>query len=350
MIDWLTASVPYIHHSPVQGGAIMGVDADGEVRWKRDRFVECEGSFSAHAVVQTHYPSDHAYSLAKRTGIHRGLRVSGNPSKFLQGHNLFGSDDLRTLAPLFFRAVCKAAGLAVDDMTMERWRAGDFRIDRVDVAYMLDVGDRFTVRDTLCALAHQSTVVNRGRGHVQAGTVSWGKRSSRRAVIKFYDKEAEITGPKKHQLPENIPHRDDLLAFAVGKVRAEVEFHSVLLEAAGLRDGAHWGRDTASSRWSQVMQSLNITGQIPLTPQRMKDLPSHLRGTYALWESGRDVRGHLARPTYYRHRKQLLCVGIDIAQPYRDDYAPKVVSLQKVIQPTPAEPPCWAYGTELLAA
>ena len=98
------------------------------------------------------------------------------------------------------------------------------------------------------------------------------------------------------------------------------------------------------------MESLNITGQVPLTPQRMKDLPSHLRGTYALWESGRDVRAHLARPTYYRHRKQLLAVGIDIAQPFRDDYAPKVVSLQKVIQPTPAAPPRWAYGTDLLAA
>lgn len=350
MIDWITATVPYVHEHLINGGAVMKVDSDGTLTWQREMYQQIEGSFSSSAVIVTHWPSDYYHRLCAREGIQRWVRISGNPSKFVQGHNLFGSENLPALAPLFFRAVCLAAGLTVDDVTWQRWLGGDFRLDRVDVAYMLDVGDRFAVRDTLCALAHQATVTNRGRGTHQTGTVSWGRRSSRLSVIKCYDKEAEITGPKKHQLPENIPHREDLLAYAVGKVRVEVEFHSHLLEQAGLRDGANWHADTASLRWSQAMQALHIAGQVPLTPQRLQQLPPNLRGTYALWESGRDVRAHLTKPTYYRHRKQLLAVGIDISQPYRDDYEPRVVSLQKVLQPVPSPAPRWAHGTPLLAA
>lgn len=350
MIDWITATVPYLHTDLISGGVVMKVDANGEAIWQREQYQQAEGSFSAGSVLRTHWPSDYYWRLCAREGQQRWLRISGNPAKFLQGHNLFGSENLPAIAPAFFFAVCAASGLNVDEVTRQRWLAGDYRLDRVDVAYMLDVGDRFGVRDTLCALAHQATVTNRGRGTHQAGTVSWGCRSSRNSVIKCYDKETELLAGKKHALPENIPHRDDLLAYTVGKLRVEVEFHSHLLEKAGLREGANWHADTASLRWSQAMESLHIAGQVPLTPQRLQDLPPNLRGTYALWESGRDVRGHLTKRTYYRHRKQLLAVGIDISQPYRDDYEPRVISLQKVLHPTPAPVPQWALGTPLLAA
>lgn len=350
MIDWITATVPYRHNQLINGGAIMKVDSDGALTWQREMYRQTEGSFSSSAVIVTHWPSDYYHRLCAREGVQRWVRISGNPSKFLQGHNLFGSENLPALAPLFFRSVCDAAGLIVDPFTFQRWQAGDYRLDRVDVAYMLDVGDRFGVRDTLCALAHQATVTNRGRGTMQAGSVSWGRRSGRLSVIKAYDKEAELLAGKKHQLPENIPHRDELLAYTVGKVRVEVELHSKLLEKSDLRNGANWHADTASLRWSQAMESLHIAGQVPLTPQRLQELPPKLRGTYALWESGRDVRGHLTKPTFYRHRRQMLAFGIDIAQPYHEGYEPRVVSLQKVLQPVPSRPPRWAYGTPLLAA
>lgn len=353
MIDWITAKVPMLHEHPVYGGAILAFDEDGVMKWKRESFRQLEGSFEATAVCQTHF-SRFAKHRTDEAGhyVHplREIWISGNPSKFLQGHNLFGSDNLPAIAPVFFRAVIEAAGLQVDAVTFQRWLDGDYEIDRVDVAYMLDVGGPAEVRDCLAALAHQATYANRGRGLMQSGTVQWGKRSARNTVVKAYDKYAEITGPKKHQFPEALPHRGDLYDFAIGKLRVEVELHSRQLDKLDLRMGRCWHADTANLQWGYAMERLNLSGQMPLTPDLLKNLPKKLQKTYMQWETGRDLRAWMSDKTFRRHRKELLGYGIDIGQVYAEGYKPRVISLQQVLRPVPARTPAWAYGTPLLAA
>lgn len=323
------------------------------MRWKRDSFRQLEGSFESSSVCQTYFRND-TQARAAVDGCAPMLRevwISGNPAKFLQGHNLFGSDNLPAIAPVFFAAVLAACGVDVDDVAYQRWLCGEYELDRVDVAYMLDVGGPSEVRDVLAALAHQSSYVNRGRGVMQSGTVTWGKRTSRQTVVKAYDKYAEISAAgKKHELPEAIPNRRDLYDFALGKVRVEVEFHAKHLTSAGLRTGAQWHSDTASIQWGYAMDKLNISGQMPLTPDLLKVLPKKLQRTYMQWETGRDLRAWMSAATFKRHRRELLGYGIDIGQVYCADYKPRVVSLQKVLQPVPAPTPAWARGTSLLAA
>jgi hypothetical protein len=67
MIDWGLVLFPIIHH-PINSGEVFSVDPDGEVEWRSPKRVQA-----------TH------------------LWVNGNPSKFLQGHNVFGSDDIVAL-------------------------------------------------------------------------------------------------------------------------------------------------------------------------------------------------------------------------------------------------------------
>ncbi|HEY0916041.1 MAG TPA: phage/plasmid replication protein, II/X family [Solimonas sp.] len=354
MIDWITAKVPMVHRQPIFGGAVLAFDEDGCMKWKRESFRQLEGSFESTAVCQTHFRNDTAHRDAEATGYMHPLRevwISGNPSKFLQGHNLFGPDNLPALAPLFFRAVLEALGMYVDDVTYQRWQAGDYELDRVDVAYMLDVGGPAEVRDCLAALAHQATYANRGRGVLQAGTVQWGKRTARNTVVKAYDKYTEIAAAgKKRQLPETLPHRGDLYDFAVGKLRVEVEFHSRQLNKLNLRQGRFWHADTANIQWGYAMERLNISGQMPATSALLKALPRRLQRTYMQWESGRDLRAWMSSATFKRHRKDLLGHGVDIAQPFNADHKPRVISLQRVLQPVPALTPACAYGTSLLAA
>lgn len=346
MIDWITAKVPIVHPAPIYGGAVLAFDEDGVCKWKRDSFRQLEGSFESSAVCQTYYENNtQAHHQMLRT-----IWISGNPAKFLQGHNLFGPENLPALAPLFFQRVLEAAGVPVSELDVARWESGDYELDRVDVACMLDVGGPQEVRDCLSALAHQSTYINRGRGLVQAGTVSWGKRSGRNTVVKAYDKSAELQGGKRHGLPDAIPHRDALLDYAAGKVRLEVEFHSRALDKLGLRSGRHWHADTASLQWSYAMEKMNLSGQMPLTPDLLKVLPRKLQKTYMQWETGRDLRGWMTAATFKRHRKELLPYGIDIGQTYDAAVRPRVVSLQRVLQPIPAPAPTWARGTPLLAA
>lgn len=387
MIDWITAVVPFVHMDRIFGGAVAGFDDAGRIKWKRESFRQLEGSFEATSVCQTHFRTnrDYAYAMAARDQARqrqearavtddfgsvftvsdqrpwestlvvepfREVWISGNPAKFLQGHNLFGTENLPALAPLYFRAVLEAAGHVVDEVSFRRWLDGDYELARVDVAYMLDVGGPAEVRDCLAALAHQATYAKRGRGVLQAGTVSWGKRDSRQTVVKAYDKHGEITGAKSHQLPEGLPHRGDLYGFSIGKLRVEVELHARHLEKLNLRDGRQWHADTAGTQWSDAMARLNLSGQMPMTPEVLKNLPRKLKKTYMMWESGRDLRSeeYMSGATFRRHRNELLGYDIDIAQPYNAEHKPRVISLQQVLRPVPARTPAWAYGTPLLAA
>lgn len=351
MIDWITAKIPFRHDEPIFGGTVMCFDKDGAEKWHKESFRELKGSWESTSVIKTFFRSDRAARAGDRDGDFREIWISGNPAKFLQGHNLFGSDNLTALAPLYFRSVLEACGLVVDDFTFRRWVCGEWELDRVDVAMMLDVGGPQEVRDVLSALAHQSTYVNRGRGLINAGTITWGKRGSRQTVIKAYDKHGEaVAGPKSHRIPEGIPERDALCDYCTGKVRVEVEFHSKALAALALRKGSGWHTDTAAIQWENAMSRLNISGQIPLTPDVLKALPRKLQNTYMKWETGRDLRGWMSPSSYKRHRKELLAYGIDIGQTFNSDREPRVVSLQKVLHPVPVSAPQWARGTSLLAA
>ena len=42
------------------------------------------------------------------------IYVSGNPAKWLQGHNIFGTDDLLLLMKRFFYSLCQIEGLGLD--------------------------------------------------------------------------------------------------------------------------------------------------------------------------------------------------------------------------------------------
>ena len=53
--------------------------------------------------------------------------------------------------------------------------------------------------------------------------------------------------------------------------------------------------------------------QIALTTDWLMDFPQRLRSTYTLWQIEEDLRSTLPKATYYRHRKELLPYGIDIA-------------------------------------
>ena len=81
MIDWVTARLRCTHDSSkLFGGLVVSMNAKGEVEWQTEKRVVVEGSYSKYITVRSH-----------TDGV---IEVSGNPAKFLQGHNVFGSDDL----------------------------------------------------------------------------------------------------------------------------------------------------------------------------------------------------------------------------------------------------------------
>ena len=56
------------------------------------------------------------------------LQISGNPSKFLQGHNVFGSDDVVALMSDVFDIVCQRFELQPTEQELCDVRSGNYEL------------------------------------------------------------------------------------------------------------------------------------------------------------------------------------------------------------------------------
>ena len=88
MIDWVSAKI-ICNHDPdkLSNGIIASLDRDGNTEWLSNKKTMVEGSYSTNIQIQ---------SLTDTQ-----IYISGNPTKFLQGHNLFGSNDLVSIMGKF---------------------------------------------------------------------------------------------------------------------------------------------------------------------------------------------------------------------------------------------------------
>lgn len=332
MIDWVTATLPFSSEQKFAGGFVRSIDADGLVQWQTEKRLPVVGSHEANFHI-----------VSKGEGF---INISGNPSKFLQGHNLFGSDDLISLVVETMKRICKALDVPVALNDYIAWREGNYILQRVDIAYMYSLESRANVRAWLRAAEYQSKS-RHGRPISKGGTVYWGKHS-RRWAMKAYGKADEITSTKDHRLPQTIPKSDLLLDFAEDKLRLELVLRSMQLKDLSPLDTArHWTCDTPAKLHARFLETIDMSNQFTLTETHIQDLPARLVAVYKLWKNGEDLRAMYPKNTFYRYRRQLLEHDIDIAvvQPKASD---NVVQLIRALRPQAvALVPDWAKGTEL---
>lgn len=301
-VDWISAfcesrGFASCGYRPYDTGRVLLLGRDGELERETSRGLVLEGSYDSRLLVQS------------RTGA--DLYLSGNPVKFIQGHNLFGpSDPVR----LFFDAgweVRKAIGLFPSAQT---WQANDFvgpRFTRIDLTRSFRFPTAGAARSWLrdCAASARS----RHKGGVATdGTVYFGK-GSERWTLKAYHKGDEVHAPGKgHRVPDELPHREKLLEWAQGVVRFEVTIRSKELEKLDLTRWdplAVWQLYFDKITWNQNAQMVE--------PDMLEvELPVRLQGVLALWRDGADLRRRMTTRTFYRVRAELLkSVGVDVASP-----------------------------------
>ena len=122
MIDWITAVINCDHDpSKLMAGMVMSFDINGQPEWVVNKNVSVEGSHSTKIQIKSHTDSQ--------------IWISGNPVKFLQGHNIFGTDDLTYLMGRFFDALLghEELGLSPTDVQYEAIQAGHYFLKRVDI-------------------------------------------------------------------------------------------------------------------------------------------------------------------------------------------------------------------------
>jgi len=344
MIDWISARVPCFHPVPLDGGRVMKLSPDGAIEWEVASRLEVEGSHSTNLLLRT--------CGVDPDGCGVILELSGNPTKWMQGHNLFGG----FLAPgplvelLMYRLCEVLPGLQPTDLDLRRWRDGHVELLRVDVNRMFALDRPSHVRAWLRAAEHSAYLKHRGKGTLtRDGTLYFGKHS-RRWAAKFYAKGDELDAGKDHALPKTIEAEDAawLSAWAGDKLRFEVVLRAMELKERGLRWVFDWSDTTGAEILNGIAKGIQMSDQRALPTTAIQDLPVRLVAVYHLWQEGHDIRAMYPSRTFYRYRRQLLPYGIDIAirQPHED--RSNVVPLVRVLEAVPASLPDWVYGTSLL--
>ncbi|EFN2497925.1 hypothetical protein HJC44_002765 [Escherichia coli] len=218
MIDWFTGILPCIHR-PLPAGSVVSVDADGAVEWETVKRLTVRGSYESTMKVRS------VGSDGEGRATH--LYIDGNPSKFLQGHSVIGSDDLQGLVLTAYARILALLHIPHDLSSYRQVMAGQFKISRIDINYMYSLSTLENVRAWLYA-AEFKAKTRHGRACGKGGTVYLGK-NSRRWSLKFYSKYDEHTSGKKgHQMADEFV-KAGLLDWSKGKLRIELTLRTTEL-------------------------------------------------------------------------------------------------------------------------
>lgn len=349
MIDWLTFTAPLEHdqsdRGPFYAGEILSTQPDPTspdgfgLQWAVQKRKSIEGSYSKTITVQSTQ-----FRSIDGSHVSPGICISGNPAKWFQGHNIFGSDDLPGLVREMLDRVCRSVGLVPSASDRALWDAGYIQLGRADVTRSWDFGSLPRVRNGLRSLDATATYKHRGRGHFKGDSLTFGK-GSRRYSVTLYAKGAEIK-VRGHELPMDLA-ASSLPAFADGLLRAEVRLLSMQLKKLSLDYVCLWGENTSKELHQRFMAGIDVADNTMLDSSVLDGLSGRLQLAYQAWKDGHDMRLMLSRPTFYRYRMELLKHGVDIAvkQERPGPDMSNVVPLRVVLNASSVDVPDWAVGT-----
>jgi II/X family phage/plasmid replication protein len=330
MIDWITAIIPCHHDEKIYGGSIASVDLDGVIEWRVEKKQQIRGT--------------HESSLLIKSLDNGQLLLDGNLAKWLQGHNMFGSNNLIALVEAVMHKLVGILRLKPSENDLNAWAEGLYQLKRVDCTAMWELPRRSDIRAWLRAAEMQSKS-RHGRPVTTGGTLYFGK-NSRRWSVKFYAKGDEIAA-KGHKLSYEIEQRDNLIDWADNKLRGELTLRSIQLKEKQLSVAVQWTESTPIEQLISYIGTLNMSEQFNITPVDLDGLPARLIAVYKLWKEGEDLRAMYPKATFYRYRSEFLKQGIDIAirQPSKPE---NIIPLVKVLRPEAiVQVPKWAIGSAL---
>jgi II/X family phage/plasmid replication protein len=347
MIDWLSMVVPCHHPEPITGGHVLSIQPTGEVEWTCRKRATVEGSFSTGLQVRT------AEHVAAETPCEY-IEVSGNPVKFFQGHNLWGTDDVHSLVLATMDYLVPALGLTPTESDRARWMAGGVRLTRVDCTESFHLGSLGEVLAWLRAAEQTAHLSHRGRGQLVKGSTLYFGKNSRRWSLKLYSKGQEIRAKGHGQ--DAVLSLPSAVEWANRTLRVELVLRGMELKRLGRdmvtawmpQEGTDWvtGEGVTLELLRDRLEGMTMTTTAKLSADVLESLFPAQRTAFAAWEAGNDLRVMMSRPSFYRLRAKLLPHGIDIATVLPREVS-NVVPLFKTLEAVPAPVPDWAVGTPL---
>jgi hypothetical protein len=311
-VDWFSGLLGY-DASALRLPKLLALTVDGVIDWETERMEQAEGSWSSRLLVGRGESTAAMRAWAEENNglwSPHALRLSGNPAKFLQGHNVFGPS-VGELGSVLRETVRRLPEiLRPADADVDAWPS--LHRSRIDIALAVDLGGHRAVHEWL-QVAASSTRSRHGRAMVSGDTVYWGK-NSRRWSLKGYCKFCELDD---HRPAE---YYDELKAYCEQHLRLELTLRRPeLRERATLNDEVVW------EFYEKVVIGVS-TAKLVEMDRRVEEfgLPRRIQDVLALWLDGRDVRHGVPRRTFYRWRSAIMeAVGVDISLP-RDEELPEL--------------------------
>lgn len=304
VIDWFAGHVGY-DGSGLRLGQVVSVGPAGEVRWSRESWETARGSFEAGIQVNR---DSRTPQMARETDYLCSpivLRLSGNPTKFLQGHNVFGPS-VGDLGPVI-QAVVRSLPPTMRPRDADLEQLPAVQRGRVDVAAMIDLGAHQHVHEWLQTAA-KATRSRHGRAVVSGSTVYWGKNSTRWS-LKAYCKFCELA--EHRPLSDYAALREwceSMLRMELTLRRPELKDRGTLSEAVV---------------WDFYERLVIGVGDVRPMDARLVDsgFAVTLRLLMEKWLNGGDVRFDVPRATFYYYRRQVLDrFGVDISLQRTDQW------------------------------
>jgi II/X family phage/plasmid replication protein len=323
VIDWVKLRVPVPAVGRIPGDVFCIFSPDGKLKWQKVKAAELRGSYDSNVHV----------SACAITGH---LVIDGNPTKYFQGHNVFGTDDLQGLAREIIHTCGSALGFDLANVSHD-----DIDVARVDINRSFSCGSLDNARAAVRALGENATMRHRGRGQLtREGTAYFGKHS-RRESLKAYAKGYELLD---HPVSNDHPMRHQIAGCAHDLLRIELVLRSMSLRDRGLSTLSRWNESIVDMLYREALGKLNVPDNIELAPATLQGLSPRLRLAYSSWLRGDDLRATLPRRTFYRYRKDLLSFGVDLLT-LRPAERRSTLQLVNIINAVPASVPAWAVGT-----
>jgi hypothetical protein len=308
MLDWFGGYVGY-DASQLTLGQILYLEKGGEVVRSREMWETAQGSYDHGVQVTRAPPTDQMLGHGRELGFlcadHFVLRVSGNPTKLLQGHNAAGPS-VSMLGPVL-QAMVRAFGEGLRPSNADDETLPAVQRSRVDVATAIELDSHERVHEWL-RLAATTTRSRHGRAMTRGITVYWGdqaKRGHRRWVMKAYCKHCE--------LQKNVPDvartapalYQELLEWTRSHLRLEVELYRPELKERGtLEDSIVW--EYARRLEMPTMKAGRRMDDVELRPA--------VRAVLQLWLDGHEVSVMFPKATFYKYRREILDeAGVDIS-------------------------------------
>lgn len=343
MIDWTTLEIPFVH-TPINCGRVISLDNNGEIEWESEKRVQVRGSYESNLRVRSAGTADS--TNGDIVGLAGFLQIDGNPTKFLQGHNVVGSRDLIILTDMCVSKIFKELGFLYTATLRETILSGNFTVSRLDVNDYIEFDSEDNAKAWM--MACESVATSRQGKFVRKGTTIYMGKHSRRVSLKIYSKYLELTQAKKgHQLPIALPHKQQLLDYVEKKLRIEATFRSLFLKDLGLNKAKELTPQVIGDLYAKQVGKLEMNAQVKLNPMEAMDLPKAVQLTYMCWRDGTRLKDSMRKSQFYAHRKILKEHGIDIkVSPKKIES--NIIPLIRKIEAKPVMMPKWSESVGLV--